>query len=124
MECWQLDGTVDALVAEDVLEAWDEVAEVLVESALHAARHVGHDAARYLHAVLLLRLERILDKASYFVDLNLLSEPRHAHAKALKGNQTILGHAVCLLEDANYQLDYVVADACVHSVANFHELHL
>jgi len=53
VEGWELYVAVYLLVPQDIVEAGDEVSQVLVQSLLHTARHVGHNATSELRAVLL-----------------------------------------------------------------------
>lgn len=106
------------------MEAGDEVSQVLVQSLLHTARHVGDNATSELRAVLLFRLQGKLDEAGNFLDVDLSPQALNANAESLESNEAVLRDAVGLPEDAYDKLDDIVAHGCVHPLANLYELHL
>lgn len=124
VECWQLDRSVDIVISKNVLEAWNEVTKVLVEKTFHIARHVWYDAASQLHALMLLRLERILYKTGNLIHVNVFSKARHTMAKALKCNQTTFCYTICLPKKTDDQLNNIITDARIHSFTDTRKLNL
>ena len=116
-----LDVAVDLRLAQQVVEARDEVVEVVGNAAGSLRLAIGQvtdDAARQAAGNALLRLERMLQVLADLVEL----EHRGAAAcQTVQDNEATLGDVAVLSEHTDDESDHVLDQACVHLLADLHQ---
>ena len=109
MQGGKLDLPIQGLIAQDLMQAWDEVIQILV----HPLREIRNYTAGNLGAVVFLRLQGVFNVVTDVREVNLVSK---AHNHAIEGDESILSDFLSLLEKRDDHLDHVVGKRLLNSM--------